>query len=75
MIATLFGIESLAVCVLIGFILIGVWCAYFTLMLIYAIVAECNDYPMPLDENYLIGKINIKLFLGIGILALVLVVI
>ena len=75
MIATLFGIESLAVCVLVGFVLIAVWCAYFTLMLIYALVAECNELPMPLDENYLIGKINTRLFLGLGILALVLIVI
>ena len=74
MIATLFGIESLAVCVLVGFGLIGIWCAYFMLMLIYALVAECNGLPMPLDENYLIGRINMKLFLGLGIIALVLVV-
>ena len=75
MIATVFGIESLAVCVLAGFVLIGIWCAHFMLMLIYALVAECNGLPMPLDENYLIGKINTRLFLGLGILALVLVVI
>ena len=75
MIAILFGIESLAVCVLIGFALIGIWFTYFLLMLSYALVAECSDLPMPLDENYLIGRINSKLFLGLGIIALVLVVI
>lgn len=75
MIATLLGIESLAICVLIGFMLIGVLCVHFTLMLIYALVAECNGLPMPLDENHLIGKINIRLFLGLGILAVVLVII
>ena len=75
MIAILFGIENLAICVLIGFGLIALWCAYFVLMLIYALVAECNGYPMPLDENYLIGKINSKIFIGLGGLALILVII
>ena len=75
MIETLFGLENLAICVLVGFGLIALWCVYFFAMMAYAIVAECNGLPMPLDENYLIGKINTKLWLGMAIVALALIII
>lgn len=58
MIATLFGIESLALCPVVGIIMITAMCLHFMLMMAYAIAAECCSLPMPLDESYLIGKIN-----------------
>ena len=48
--------------------MIAVACLYFMLMLVYAIIAECCNLPMPLDDRYLIGKINgiIMLILMVG---------
>ena len=58
MIAVLFKLEFLAWCPIVGFAMITAACLHFFLMMIYALVAECCDYPMPLDDKYLIGKIN-----------------
>lgn len=58
MLVALFKLEFLAWCPIIGFIMIMGFCLHFFLMMIYAIVAECCNYPMPLDDRYLIGKIN-----------------
>ena len=48
--------------------MIAVACLYFMLMLVYAIIAECCNLPMPLDDTYLIGKINdiIMIILMVG---------
>ena len=48
--------------------MIAVACLYFMLMLVYAIIAECYNLPMPLDDTYLIGKINdiIMIILMVG---------
>lgn len=68
MFVALFEIESLAWCPVVGIIMIAAMCLYFMLMMAYAIVAECCDLPMPLDDRYLIGKINsvIMMILMIG---------
>lgn len=58
MLAVLFELEFLAWCPIIGIAMIATFCLHFVLMIIYAIVAECCGYPMPLDDRYLIGKIN-----------------
>jgi hypothetical protein len=58
MFVALFEIESLAWCPVVGIVMITVMCLYFMLMMGYAIVAECCNLPMPLDDRYLIGKIN-----------------
>ena len=58
MLVSLFDIESLAWCPVVGIIMITAMCLHFMLMLVYAIVAECCELPMPLDDSYLIGKIN-----------------
>lgn len=48
--------------------MITAMCIHFMLMMFYAIIAECNGLPMPLDNNYLIGKINsiIMMVLAVG---------
>lgn len=68
MVVALFGIESLAWCPVVGIVMIAAMCFHFMLMMGYAIVAECCSLPMPLDERYLIGKINgvIMMILMIG---------
>ena len=38
--------------------MIAVECLYLMLMLVYAIIAEYYNLPTPLDDIYLIGKIN-----------------
>lgn len=58
MFVALFEIENLAWCPVVGIIMIVAMCLHFMLMIGYAIVAECSDLPMPLDDRYLIGKIN-----------------
>lgn len=58
MFVALFKIESLAWCPIVGIIIITVMCLHFMLMVVYAIIAECCNLPMPLDDSYLIGKIN-----------------
>lgn len=59
MLVVLFKLEALAWCPIVGLAMAAVSGLYFILMMIYAIVAECCDYPMPLDDRCLIGKINI----------------
>ena len=68
MLVSLLKIDSLAWCPGVGIIMIAVACLYFMLMLVYAIIAECCNLPMPLDDTYLIGKINdiIMIILMIG---------
>lgn len=68
MFVALFKIKNLAWCPIVGIIMITVMCLHFMLMMIYAIIAECCDLPMPLDNRYLIGKINriIMMILMIG---------
>ena len=68
MLVSLFKIESLAWCPVVGIIMIAAMCLHFILMLVYAIVAECYELPMPLDNSYLIGRINsiIMMTLSIG---------
>ena len=68
MLVSLFKIESLAWCPVVGIIMIAIMCLYFMLMLVYAIIAECYNLPMPLDDRYLIGKINgiIMIILMVG---------
>lgn len=58
MLAVLLKLEFLAWCPLVGLAMTATFCLHFVLMIIYAIVAECCGYPMPLDDRYLIGKIN-----------------
>lgn len=58
MLVALFKLEILAWCPLVGLAMIAAFCLHFVLMMVYAIVAECCGYPMPLDDRYLIGKIN-----------------
>jgi hypothetical protein len=71
MFVALFEIESLAWCPVVGIIMIAAMCLHFMLMMGYAIVAECGGLPMPLDDRYLIGKINgtIMMTLMVGGLA------
>ena len=68
MFVTLFEIESLTWCPVVGIIMIAVMCLYFMLMMTYAIIAECCSLPMPLDTKYLVGKVNsvITMVLMIG---------
>lgn len=68
MFVALFEIESLAWCPVVGIVMIAAMCLHFMLMMAYAIVAECCDLPMPLDDRYLIGKINgvIMMILMVG---------
>ena len=68
MLVSLFKIESLAWCPIVGMIMITTLCIYFMLMSFYAIIAACFELPMPLDDRYLIGKINniIMIILNIG---------
>ena len=68
MLVSLFKIESLAWGPIVGIIMIAAMCLYFMLMIVYAIIAECYNLPMPLDNRYLIGKINsiIMMILMIG---------
>ena len=58
MLVALFKLEILAWCPIVGFGMIAALCLHFFLMVAYAIIAECCSYPMPLDNRYLIGKIN-----------------
>ena len=58
MLVALFKLEILAWCPIVGLGMIAAFCLHFVLMMFYAIVAECCGYPMPLDDRYLIGKIN-----------------
>ena len=58
MLVALFKLEILTWCPLAGLAMIATLCLHFAFMIIYAIVAECCGYPMPLDNRYLIGKIN-----------------
>lgn len=58
MFVVLFEIESLAWCPIVGIIMIAAMCLHFMLIMVYAIIAECGDLPMPLDTRYLVGKIN-----------------
>ena len=68
MLVFLLKIDSLALCPIIGITMITMGCMYFMLMLVYAIIAECCYLPMPLDDSYLIGKINgiIMIILMVG---------
>lgn len=58
MLVSLLKIKCLAWCPIVGIIMIAVMCLHFMLMMFYAIIAECCELPMPLDNSYLIGKIN-----------------
>lgn len=71
MIFAILGLEELMLIPAAGFGLVGLFGMYFFGMMIYAVYAECEGKPMPLDDRYLIGKINLTLWLGIGILALI----
>lgn len=74
MIVTFFKITSLAMVPVVGFALIAFGCLYFFGMLVYAIYAECNNKPMPLDNSYLIGRINEKIWIGslsIGVICMI----
>ena len=71
MLFAILGLEELMIIPAIGFGLVTVFGMYFFGMMFYAVYAECEDKPMPLDDRYLIGKINTTLWLGIGILALI----
>ena len=75
MLVALFKLEDLAWCPMIGLAMVAAFCLHFFLMLVYAIIAECYDYPMPLDDRYLIGKINnvIMYVLLIGSLILLII--
>ena len=68
MLVSLLKIDSLVWCPAVGIIMIAVACLYFMLMLVYAIIAECCNLPMPFDDTYLIGKINdiIMIILMVG---------
>lgn len=74
MIVVIFKISSLEIVPAIGFALIAFSCLYFFGMLVYAIYAECNNKPMPLDNSYLIGRINEKIWIGslsIGLICMI----
>lgn len=71
MFVALFKIESLAWCPTVGLIMITIACLYFSLMLVYALIAELCNLPMPLDDNYLIGKINSVILMALMIGGLV----
>lgn len=68
MLVSLLKIKSLAWCPIVGIIMITAMCIHFMLMMFYAIIAECCELPMPLDNSYLIGKINsiIMMILMVG---------
>ena len=63
MLAVLFEIEKLAWCPFVGLTMTALFCIHFFFMLVYGIIAECASYPMPLDERYLIGKINLTIMI------------
>ena len=74
MIVAIFKISSLEIVPAIGSALIAFGCLYFFGMLVYAIYAECNNKPMPLDNSYLIGRINEKIWIGslsIGLICMI----
>lgn len=75
MVATFFDLEFLAWCPFVGLIMVAMFCLHFVLMVAYAIVAECCNYPMPLDDRYLIGKINTAIMCALMIGGLIFLII
>ena len=77
MIVALFKIQNpiLVVCPFIGLVCIALFCFYFFGMLIYSLIANEKGWPEPLDDDYLIGKINIRVWLGLGILGVIFMII
>lgn len=62
-------------CAIIGLGFVSFSCLFFMLMLFYAIFAECLGLPMPLDDRYLFGRVNEKIFLGSMIIGTILFII
>ena len=75
MIIALFEIECLAWLPFIGLALIAGFCAWFFVILVEAVIAECCGYPMPLDTRYFIGKFNTVILMALGILGVIIFII
>ena len=75
MIVTVFAIECLAWLPFVGLALIGAFCLWFFVVLVEAVIAECCDFPMPLDTRYFIGKFNTVILMTLGILGVILFII
>lgn len=77
MIVALFEIQNpiLVVCPFIGLVCIALSCFYFFGMLIYSLIADEKGLPQPLNDDYLIGKINIRIWLGLAILGVIFMII
>lgn len=58
MLVEFFKLEDLIWFPVIGIILIVAFCLYTLLIMVYALIAECYGWPMPLDTRYFIGKVN-----------------
>ena len=71
MIIALFEIECLTWLPFVGLALIAGFCAWFFVILVEAVIAECCDYPMPLDTRYFIGKFNTVILMLLGILGVI----
>ncbi len=76
MLGVLLGIEEMVLFVPVGFIFSVIFSLHFVLMLIYSIIAECsNGLPQPLDSDYLLGRINNKIFMGSMIISVICLII
>lgn len=75
MLALLLKSEILAWYSTIGPVMIAAFCFHFTLMLFYGIIAEICGFPMPLDDRYLLGKINMVILYVLTVGGLILFII
>jgi len=76
MLGALLGIEEMVLFVRVGFIFSVIFVLHFVLMVIYGIIAECsNGLPHPLDTNYLLGRINDKIFMMSMLIAIICLII
>ena len=75
MIIALFEIECLAWLPFVGLALIAGFCAWFFVILVEAVIAECGGYPMPLDTRYFNGKLNAVILMLLGVLGVIIFII
>ena len=77
MIVALFKIQNpiLMFCPAIGLVCIVLFCLYFFGMMVYSLIADEKGLPQPLNDDYLIGKINIRIWLGLAILGVIFMII
>lgn len=71
MLVEFFKFEDLMWLPVIRIALIVAFCLYTLLIMVYALIAECYGWPMPLDDRYFIGKLNFTIIKVLAISGLI----